>query len=68
MTGFAVHLEEPRAAWAEEWQKHLQARGWLGLAYTYEADEPERGQETSVNAKLAPIKDAAPLLPNLITS
>lgn len=68
ITAFRIEIPEPRAAWAKEWQTHLQAKGLLPYAYTYIADEPEGGALAPINATLGQIKQAAPLLHNLITA
>lgn len=68
ITAFRIDIGEPKAAWAKEWQTHLQAKGLLPYAYTYIADEPEGPQLVGLNAKLGEIKQAAPLLHNLMTA
>ena len=68
ITAFRIDIPEPRSAWAKEWQTHLQAKGLLPYAYTYIADEPEGGALGPINATLGQIKQAAPLLHNLITA
>ncbi len=66
LTGFNMSIPSGQMEWATAWQEHLKAKGWLGLGYTYLADEPPPGQLPAVNARLAQVRQAAPALANMV--
>jgi hypothetical protein len=56
------------AAVAGAWEQHLREKGWLPMAYTYMADEPEPKFFPTLNAILAEVHRGAPDLANMMTA
>ena len=56
------------AALARGWGQHLRQRGWLDLAYTYMADEPEHEFYETLNAMLAEVHRGDPGINNMMTA
>lgn len=68
LTAHRAALGSPLGAWAAEYERHLDDKGWLPLFYTYLYDEPEPAHFDLVNQRLGAVKRAAPGLANMMTA